>query len=533
MSVEEMELLRRDQQALVSSAPRTGRKRRQLSLAIRVSLGLVLAAILPLLIMVGFSEYQSRPALINQANTAMESDAKTRVQLIDTYFNERKLDTETLAQITSVQQFLAAPPAPASAFYQDLALHASYALVAGIFRDKNYASWQLFDPKGQTRLYYPQNVPPQPRGQYLIPPDYLTKVLSLKNGDAFISSVYYTPATQKASVDIYSPIFTPAKMSGGKQAPTHLGFIRATLNLDYIWNIVDTDRSSNGKGSYAFILDEDGIRIADTDPARRFQAITALPDATQQLIQRTARFGSTTAPVPVLSDPELARQMDTETPLTTFQDQPAGQRENFQVVQHATSTVPWKYLVLSPVSTVTAIADQQQQVTILVAVAMALLTALVGLIVGRNITRPILTSVNYVRDNSQAMSTLATMQRDAASEQMWVVDSSQVGLQSIQYYTDAIRIAAHELTELGITLAQRWSYAEINQVHQALDHIVSSARYIENASQYQHASNEKLSTALKVATQVTEQLVAGATSATDAAAQLEDVVTQLRSVVGK
>jgi methyl-accepting chemotaxis protein len=116
---------------------------------------------------------------------------------------------------------------------------------------------------------------------------------------------------------------------------------------------------------------------------------------------------------------------------------------------------------------------------------------------------------------------------------MWVVDSSQVGLQSIQYYTDAIRIAAHELTELGITLSQRWGYADINQVHQALERIVSSARYIENASQYQHASNEKLSTALKVATQVTEQLVAGATSATDAAAQLEDVVTQLRSVVGK
>src|SRR5689334_9431962 len=112
MSVEELELLRRDQQALASSSPRASRRRRQLSLAIRISLGLVLAAILPLLIMVGFSEYQSRPALIKQANTAMESDAKTRVQLIDTYLNERKLDSETLAQITSVQQFLAAPPAP-------------------------------------------------------------------------------------------------------------------------------------------------------------------------------------------------------------------------------------------------------------------------------------------------------------------------------------------------------------------------------------------------------------------------------------
>src|SRR5205823_1997541 len=124
-------------------------------------------------------------------------------------------------------------------------------------------------------------------------------------------------------------------------------------------------------------------------------------------------------------------------------------------------------------------------------------------------------------------------QQDAASEQIWVVDSSQVGLQSIQYYTEAIRIAAHELTELGTNLTQHWDYADARIIHQALERIISASRYIENASQYQYASNEKLATALKVATQVTEQLVAGATSATDAAAQLEDVVTQLRSVVGQ
>ncbi|MDQ6662565.1 MAG: hypothetical protein M3Z24_16570 [Chloroflexota bacterium] len=41
------------------------------------------------------------------------------------------------------------------------------------------------------------------------------------------------------------------------------------------------------------------------------------------------------------------------------------------------------------------------------------------------------------------------------------------------------------------------------------------------------------STAIKVASQVTEQLAAGATSATDAATQLEQVLNQLRNMVGK
>jgi hypothetical protein len=366
-----------------------------------------------------------------------------------------------------------------------------------------------------------------------VPPEYLTKVHSLKNGNAFISSVYYSPTTQKASVDLYSPIYMQPTSGTTQQNPTYVGFVRATLNLDYIWNIVDTDQGSNGNGSYAFILDENGIRIADTDPGRRFKAIASIPDSTQQLIWRDARFGSTTDAVEVLADNGLVRQVKNSASLTNFQDQPAGQKENFQVIQHTASAVPWKYIVLSPVSTITAVADQQQQAIILVAAAMALLTALIGLIVGRNITRPILTSVNYLRDNSQALSTLATRQRDAASEQIWVVDSSQVGLQSIQYYTEAINIAAHELTELGTGLTQHWNSADVRKIYQALERILSASRYIENASQYQYASNEKLATALKVATQVTEQLAAGATSATDAAAQLEDVVTRLRSVVGK
>ena len=60
-----------------------------------------------------------------------------------------------------------------------------------------------------------------------------------------------------------------------------------------------------------------------------------------------------------------------------------------------------------------------------------------------------------------------------------------------------------------------------------------TAQYIENAANFQSTSNQKLATALKVTTQVTEQLATGASSATEAATQLEQVVNDLRDVVGK
>src|SRR5438105_2891388 len=171
--------------------PRRSRKRR-LSLSLRVSLLLMAVAIIPLLITLAISELLSRPALIAQANIAMQTDAQSRVQLIDTYLSERMLDAETLTQVPTVISFMATPAQLAT---QDQKVHAGYSLAAGTFRDKHYTTWALFGPKGNLRLYYPQSAPPKPRGQSLVPPD---EVQEVGSGKTFISPVYYNPQTQKA-----------------------------------------------------------------------------------------------------------------------------------------------------------------------------------------------------------------------------------------------------------------------------------------------------------------------------------------------
>ena len=489
------------------------RKRQRPSLSVRISIGLVIAAVLPLLITLVFSELQSRPTLTTQANEAMRSDAQSRVQLINTYFNERLLDAQTLSQVPSVQTFLQATPSRTPT-YQDLAVHASYSLAAGSFRDKHYVTWTLFDAQGAYRLSYPTK--PQAHGQYMVPPEDLQRVQALKT---FTSAVYYSLTSKKASVDIYSPI-------GGTANIPFLGFMRATLNLDYIWNIVQQD-AGNNNGRYAFILDENGVRIADTQQARLFTSVAPIPAQVQQRITNEARYGSTQN-VPTLADAMIAQHVHS-TSNTTFEGQPTGQRETFQIVQLAASTVPWTYYVLSPVSVVTLVANQQLLFTGFIALAISALAAIIGIVVGRRISYPIMTSVESLQKSSYALNTLATRQQDAASEQMWVVDSSQVGLQSVQYYTDATKVAARQLHDIGTELSQNWYTVDA----QLLERAIAAAQYIEQAAQYQGTSNQKLATALKVATQVTEQLAAGATSATNAATELEHVVEELRYVVGK
>ncbi len=495
-------------------------KRRGIALPGRIAVGLVCATVLPLIIMLAFISFITRPALIDQANKAMASDAEARVQLIDAYFNERLLDAQTLTRVPSAQSFVALPYNPRSLEYIDQATHAEYALVAGIYRDKNYASWALFDYTGQLRLYYPAQ--PQKHGNAFVRPQYMSSVLA---GKTFITPVFYSPETKKASVQIYSPIFdlqTPTKVQG---------FMQATLNLDYIWNkIVQKDLGNNGQGSFAFILDENGVRIADTDPRQLFTSIHELDPATQQQISQEERYGNN-SPVKLLSDPAIVQALKNHS--TIFQAQPAGQNEPFQIARQSVTTMPWNYVVLSPVSTVTDLAYKQQVYTTIIACLASLLVAIVGAFVGRGISRPILSAVEYLRGNSQALATLAASQQEAASEQIWVVDSSQVGLQSVQYYTEANKIASHRLIETVKELAQNWQYANRRQVEQAFERIVQAARYISNASDYQDASNQKLATALKVANQVTEQLHTGATSATEAATQLERIVQELQAVVGR
>ena len=499
-------------------------RRRRHSLSLRVTTWLVAAALFPLFITVGISEYLTRPALVDKANTQMESDAKTRVQLIDNYFQERLFDVQTLTQIPSAQSFLALPPQtqmldPLN--YAEQKQHALYALGAGMFRDKNYTTWALFNKQGKPVLTYPQPGL-KAHGHYIVAPEYLQAV---QQGKTFISDVYYDANSQKATVDIYSPMIS-------LQPYAYLGFARASLSQDTVWNIVRDGLGSNGDNSYAFILDENGVRIADTSSRRLFTSVAPLPSETRQRVQKEALYGSN-GNVPILMGQAFADTLHNDAQTSRFVTQPIDLNEPYQVVQRAATKVPWHYFILSPVGTVTAFANQQMLITGATAFAVSLLVAIIGLLVGRNLGRPILTSVESLLGNSAALSTLAAKQKDAASEQMWVVDSSQVGLQAVQYYTEAMAVAAQRLSKTGIELVSHGEQVDAYTARQALIYIVASSQYIEQAAKYQGISTHKLATALKVATQVTEQLVTGTTSATRAAAQLESVVEQLQDVVGK
>src|SRR5712692_7758113 len=99
-----------------------------------------------------------------------------------------------------------------------------------------------------------------------------------------------------------------------------------------------------------------------------------------------------------------------------------------------------------------------------------------------------------------------------------------MGLQRVEYYTRASNMAADQLSQVGTNLTQNWQHLNEQTMKQSLQKMIAAAQYIEKARSYQEESDKNLAAAIRVTTRVTEQLSKGATSASDAATELEDVV---------
>ncbi|HEY7414232.1 MAG TPA: cache domain-containing protein, partial [Ktedonobacteraceae bacterium] len=353
------------------------------SLTALVSILITLTALLPLLITIAISQMLSRPQLIKQSADAMVQDAHARVQLIDAYLHDRLSDVQTVSNLYAVQQYALG--------HQSFKPQALNALKVGTQNDVNYDMWSMLDLQGHALLWYPMY--PRTHGNKLIPPNMLNQIQLSSNPQ--ISGVYYDPESGEASIVIAMPIVesTTSRV---------IGIIQSEINLTYIWNVVNTQVDQ--QGSYAFILDQNGVRIASTNPGSMltrstslFQAIAPLSATQWQGIVADDLYGNNEKPVTVLSDPALAAvQNETDAP-SRFEAVPAGQQETFEIIRSQISTAGWTYFSLRPLPAMISIADQQLHSTLLIAAIVLILAIVIGIASGYHITQPIQRSIEQQR----------------------------------------------------------------------------------------------------------------------------------------
>lgn len=530
------------------TAGRAGQARRQtrrrVSLSFRLTLLVLLAALLPVAAVVGINVYLSRGTLLDQGQRSLSTDAKAKVSLIDTYMQERAADGQTLASVPTGQLYIfclgalqsvqSLPYAQAQALraicsdenvasFSDSSLRA---LKAGMVRDNRYTQWTLFSATGkpiQSSVGAVDKVQPVP--------DEDLKIVG-QNKQAF-SGVRFDKASNAAYLNIYTPIVTPdlvIQKLGGQ--PQVLGMLQATIKLDYIWSIVDGEKGANGTGSTAFITDENGVRIADVNPANRFSAVKQLDPATQQLIANEQRFGTNVGPL-VQDLPDIATSLGRDAQEDAFQGVAfSGDATKYQVDRIHMRNVPWSYFVLSPVSTVTAVADAQVRTALISAGIIAVLAILIGLLFARPTASSVRSAVVEVEGAAVSMRALAARQQSSAGEQHWVVDACKTGLESVRYLSDAMHQAAQRIVDASNWFGEYWDRLTEEQARRTVAHLNELAQYIDEAARRQQASSDRLGKAITVTMQVSDQLVAGASAASRASEQLGTVVGDLQNVVG-
>ncbi len=499
--------------------PSSGRRwrSRRFSLSLRLSLLLFMAAVLPLIIVVTSDDLLARSRLIDQGTKALQTDVQSKADLVNTYIHERRLDAETLANIETTM-----------IFFQDIATNhvnptdtgrAAIALGAGQYRDQNYSFWSYVDLQGRIRLSTDQGqmVP----GAVQIP---APELQAEQQGREYLSPIFYDPESRQGVMQIDVPVVTPAKQV--------LGFIRATLRITHIWDIVANDQGANGDGSGAFIVDENGVRIADTNTAERFTAVSPLPEDVQSEIKAEARYGSASAVnVDPLSQVADAEKNTANTALFQAAASPTDPT-TYQFFGQRLTEVPWMYFVLSPLPTVTSVADTQIKISALIAAGVATIAAIIGLLVGRSTAKPVFTSVSELRSTTTSLNALGAQQESAASEQLWMVEACQAGVQNIAYLANATNQAASHMIRTGTILGQQWEELPPEEISRAVALMVRLAGYIEEASRQQQESSDSLSTAVNMTNQVSDQLASSAEAAGKYANQLERVVEQLQRLVG-
>jgi methyl-accepting chemotaxis protein len=485
------------------------------SLTTRFSLLLALAALLPLLITLLGNYFILRPTLLSQAGVEMENDARTNVRVINSYLSARSQEVAFLGQSAAIQQYLTGAKG-----FEHQALNQ---LVAGHQLDSNYTTWTLFDASGNLLLTYPTY--PKPHGTSLVPASALQQ---LHNGKKlFFSDVYFDTVTNIPFVDIYTSIAGTTSLAG-------IG--RATLNLTQVWVAVNNEATIN-IGGYAMIIDGHGVCIADTItntlPPALFKAIAPLTATFAQQIKHENLYGNSQSPVSVLSDAPLANILSNPQGATVFETTPRLQNQSFQVARVAVQIVPWTYLVFRPVNVITAAANQQELYLFLLVIVVTLLAALSGLQVSRGITLPILHSVTTLQENSHSLKSLADMEQMMSKEQQWMIEGTQAGLNTAQYYADATSAVTHKLDQIVKELLGNWGYIDPQQARKHLEEILHCAQYIEKAASYQKKGFDRLASGVRVTTQVTEQISTNSTKTFESATLMEEVVEQLRKVVGQ
>jgi signal transduction histidine kinase/HAMP domain-containing protein len=227
----------------------------------------VLVTLLPLLLLTWFNYQSSQAAIIERTDQTLSSAALQTVTKLDAFFDNAADNLLVSSQIPLFETYLITPPniRQGSTLEREV-VEAIFALSAR--RNQLYiSSYALLDATGLNLVDTAQgNI-----GNNESTQDYFTNALRL--GQPYISSVFFPDNRGTVSFFISVPI---RRDTTGEI----LGVLRVQYTLVTLQDFVTTNNGLAGEGSFAILVDENGLVLAQSNGSDRlFKLISNLETA--------------------------------------------------------------------------------------------------------------------------------------------------------------------------------------------------------------------------------------------------------------
>jgi len=344
----------------------------------KVLAALLVVSVLPIGLVSAVSVTTTRDELTELGVTNIRQRALSTAGAIDAYLGSRLGDIILVARIPDVVRHATYPLDP------DVKNAARDALRAAAARSAEYESVAFVDLNG--RITTASILTDE--GTSIA---FRTYFLEAKAGRTHISDPSYSVITNRPALFFSAPVVDPAGQV--------LGVVRTRVNLAAIWDLVEADADSVGRGAHGALLDDHGIRLAVSGTRGQrhlaesliYRPIAPIDPETAKKLAADRRFGQRTPeqleldPIPALKTTldDLKR-----TGISTggFAYEANGEQRG---VAARLGTKPWAYVLAVPLATYTKAADDATTNASLTLVVGVLLAFVIGVLLTRSLVRPL------------------------------------------------------------------------------------------------------------------------------------------------
>lgn len=352
-----------------------------LSIRTKLIMGALIVTVTPIVILSGINLGTLRTISQTQSNESLRTATELTISQIDSFFETNLTSLNTEASLPSVISYLQTSPVIREGSVQEqqlratlLSLKTKEALYSPSYAVINLLGINIYDTDSTSQ------------GKSELNTDYFQESSAQKS--AYVSSIEFIPNSRDSYIYFITPIFDDTN--------TVIGYLRLRYDARILQEKLNQTAGIIGTHSYPILLDENGIRLADTaEPNLLYRSIVPLSNETYNELLTANKIPSYIPQGQFVSEiPEVVSSIfnknaqpydiftvDLQTAQTGIPDSATYAR---------LSTQPWYLVYLQEQTTLVASLNSLTKSIVQLAVLIAALVSVLVTIVSNLFTRPIL-----------------------------------------------------------------------------------------------------------------------------------------------